>query len=292
MTIFLTGATGFVGRHVLNDLLSKGFNVVALCRENNADLVKSEKITWIKGSLGSVSEEDLKGSDVIIHIAAAGVIPGQNDFDEIYKTNFTDFVSLLKKAKNASIKRVVVAGTCSEYGSESEKYENVPIEASLNPIDSYGASKAAATIAAKAFAVEYGLELIILRLFHVYGEGESENRFWPSLKASALSGKDFHMTSGEQIRDFTPVQFVSKCFLHFAIIEKVKNRKPVILNIGTGKSKSLYEFALEEWKKFNGKGKIYRGTVKYRKNEVMRYVPKVDNKIISLFSNRDEISDK
>ena len=63
------------------------------------------------------------------------------------------------------------------------------------------------------WAEEHQLSLEILRVFHVSGEGESQNRFWPSLRRAALAGEDFQMRAGEQIRDFLNVLDVSSVFL-------------------------------------------------------------------------------
>jgi nucleoside-diphosphate-sugar epimerase len=67
----------------------------------------------------------------------------------------------------------------------------------------YPASKAAASIAFTQWSIENQLKLKYLRIFQVFGEGEAESRLWPSLRKAALSGNDFDMTHGEQIRFYT-----------------------------------------------------------------------------------------
>ena len=91
----------------------------------------------------------------------------------------------------AGIKIFLVAGSCFEYGLSSIHYETIPTTAKLEPTNSYAASKAAASISLQQWAREYDLNLEILRVFHVYGEGELEKRLWPSLKKAAIDGKDF-----------------------------------------------------------------------------------------------------
>ena len=85
-------------------------------------------------------------------------------------------------------------------------FKKIPIDAQLIPTNAYGASKAAASLAAKALCIERKIELAILRVFHVYGPGDHPNRFWASLVKSAKDGKDFEMTEGAQIRDFQHVR--------------------------------------------------------------------------------------
>ena len=90
------------------------------------------------------------------------------------------------------------------------------------------------------FVRENDHELVVMRLLHIYGEGESQERLWPSLKKAQLAGEDFPMTHGEQTRDFTPVEFAEK-----------------------------------QWKKFGATGRLKLGEIPYRNNEVMRYEPLV-----------------
>ena len=79
--------------------------------------------------------------------------------------------------------------------------------------NSYTASKAAASISLLQWAEEFKLNL---NFFDIPCICEEKNKIWPSLKKAALSGKDFPMTGGEQIRDFAPVESVAKLFLHHA----------------------------------------------------------------------------
>ena len=100
-----------------------------------------------------------------------------------------------------------------------------------------------------------------MRPFHIFGEGESDYRFWPSLKNAALSGQDFPMTLGEQIRDFTPVEYAADIFIRYVENSKIIQGKPIISNLGTGKPQSLKSFAETQWKKFNAKGYIYNDSL-------------------------------
>ena len=227
------------------------------------------------GTLESDFNDILDECDTLIHLAAYGVNPIHNSWRDAYRWNIDASLKLLRQAKKSGIKRFILAGSCSEYGKSAERYDYVPTDAPLEPVNAYGASKAAASIASMAFAREYRIELAILRLFHVYGEGENSDRFWPSLKKAALTDRDFMMTNGEQIRDFTPVDFVAKKFLHYATKNKIKKGNPIIFNIGKGKPSTLKDFAKEQWNKFGAKGRLLIGEVPYRKDEIMRYVPHI-----------------
>lgn len=276
MKIFVTGSNGFIGSHVVKKALNYAHEIVGLRRSNNLPKIDlPRQPIWIEGTLEADMRQVLEGCEAIIHLAAYGVNPNFDSWLEAYRWNVSASIHLLGQAKLVGVKRVVIAGSCSEYGRSAERYEHVPCDAPLEPVNAYGASKAAATLAAMAFARENDLELVVLRPFHIYGEGESQERLWPSLKKAALAGEDFPMTFGEQIRDFTPVEFAAEKFIYYATEAIIPKGEPKIHNLGTGRSMSLNGFAEKEWKKFGATGKLRLGEIPYRKNEVMRYVPLV-----------------
>tara|TARA_B110000967_G_C18898763_1_gene572932 strand:+ start:1809 stop:2639 length:831 start_codon:yes stop_codon:yes gene_type:complete len=276
MKIFITGSNGFIGSHVVKKALNYGHEIVGLRRSNN--LAKIElpfQPIWVDGTLEADMRQALEGCEAIIHLAAYGVNPNFDSWHEAFRWNVSASINLWSQAKQVGVKRFIIAGSCSEYGRSAERYKYLPCNAPLEPIGAYAASKAAATLAAMAFARENNLELAVLRPFHIFGEGESQERLWPSLKKSALAGEDFPMTFGEQIRDFTPVELAAETFIHFATEAIINKGEPAIHNIGTGRPMSIKSFAEDQWKKFGATGKLKLGEIPYRKNEVMRYVPLV-----------------
>lgn len=275
MKIFITGSSGFIGRHVVTKALQAGHRVVGLRFSNATSKYEnhSSSMTWITGSLEDDMKYALDGCDALIHLAAYGVDPRYDSWQEAFRWNVTASIKVIEEAHLLNIKRVIFIGSCSEYGKSAERYEYIPCDAPLEPVNAYGASKAAATLAALAYARENNLEVAVLRPFHVYGEGEGHNRFWPSMKKAALDGKNFQMTNGEQIRDFTPVDLVANLILEYATEKQIMPGNPIIRNLGTGIPKSLKDFATECWNEFGAKGKLIPGAIQYRKDEIMRYVP-------------------
>lgn len=275
MHIFLTGATGFIGRHVLREVLQDGHTATALVRNGKEKSLNSERgLSILESDIDRLQSHHFEGVDCLVHLAASGVVDGMNDWRACFKTNVTDSLELWKTAENAGVKKMVISGSCFEYGRSAERYKYIPVDAPLEPVGAYHASKAAASMAAIALCVEAELELTILRPFHVFGDGEAESRFWPSLKKSAEAGQDFDMTLGEQVRDFVPVNDVAR-FFKSAINRKTTPGRPEVYNVGTGKPQKLSEFASYWWTKWAAKGQLNFGAVNYRKNEIMRYVPLV-----------------
>jgi nucleoside-diphosphate-sugar epimerase len=131
-----------------------------------------------------------------------------------------------------------------------------------------------ASIAFSQLAKELKLNLKILRIFQVYGEGEADNRLWPSLRKAAKSGDNFSMTAGEQVRDFVSVENVAERFVMSCIGEWNDSKTVNIQNIGTGKPMTTRSFAEYWWQKWGAEGKLKIGKIDYRKGEIMRYVPK------------------
>ena len=127
-----------------------------------------------------------------------------------------DSIRLWQQAVVAGIKHFLIVGSCFECGRSGIRYDAIPVTAPLEPTTAYGASEAAASMAALALAVEHQLRFVFARPFHVYGEGEAPGRFWPSLVAAAKAGEDLPMTRSEQIRDFQPVeQAANQLFLYY-----------------------------------------------------------------------------
>ncbi len=276
MRIFITGSNGFIGSHLVKKALDRGHEVLGLRLPNHKEKIYLPKQPiWISGTLEDDYKQALAGCDVVIHLAAYGVNPLHDSWKEAFRWNVAASLNLWTQAHNAGLKRIILSGSCFEYGKSAERFQFIPSDAPLEPVNAYGASKAAATLAAMAFAREKNMELAVLRPFHVYGEGENPNRFWPTLRKAALEGEDFPMTLGEQIRDFIPVEQVAEIFLNYATNMSLKPGIPSIHNLGTGNSQSLLKFAEMWWKIFGAKGKIIPGAIPYRKNEVMRYVPKI-----------------
>lgn len=274
MKLFVTGANGFFGSNFVIEALKKNYQVVGLQQNQTSipDKLKKLPIEWVEGELDEFDFSAMRDCNTIVHFAAKGVNQQDNNWEDLYEVNLIKSLRLLYKAKENNITNYIIIGSGFEYGDKGELSFKLTPDMSLNPLNYYSASKGAATLAAIAFANQNNLNLKVLRFFIVYGEGEAEYRFWPSLKKAALSGNDFDMTKGEQIRDFIDVKDACNKIIDEVELFNDNKRVVEIKNIGSGAS-TLKEFAEYWWNKWKAKGKLNFGAIPYRENESMVYVP-------------------
>lgn len=261
---------------MIKQALASEHEVTALRRPGSITRITLEKEpNWVEGALADEWGEALLGCDAFIHLAAYGVSSGSHDWNGCFQANVIDSLGLWRQAVAAGINRYLIVGSCFEYGRSGERYDAIPPSAPLEPTSAYGASKAAASMAALALAVEQQLRLVIVRPFHIYGNGEAPDRFWPMLVNAAKHGADFPMTRGNQVRDFQPVEQAAGQLI--SMLDNIQARPglPLVLNLGTGAPRSLLSFAQQEWSRLDATGALRPGEIPHRKGEVFRYVPEV-----------------
>lgn len=277
MKIFVTGGTGFIGSHFLNQAYAAGHEILALRRtpESQPKIKLQSEPIWLDKSMTEVTREDLEGCDVLLHLAAYGATPQPATWQECFRVNVLETMQLIETAFSAGVFGLVAAGSFAEYGKSGLRYNFIPVDAPLEPTDPYAASKAAASIALRAYAEKVGMSFVYGRIFSAFGEGQYEKNLWPSLKCRALEGSDFEMTPGEQIRDYIPVDQVAGWFLEALGICSNQCGTSSFWNVASGSPVSLADFCTFWWRKFEAKGQLRIGALPYREGEVMRYVPEV-----------------
>ena len=273
MKIFLTGGTGFVGSHFLNQALQAGHEVIALKRPGSSPrLPVIGTPTWIEGALDEDYREFLQDADALVHLAAHTPNPPYDSLERCLYWNVFASIQLARQAAEQGVKQFLVAGSCFEYGRSADMVTEVDIDTSLAPSSSYPISKAAASVAFLGFARELQLQLKLLRIFQVYGEGEQASRLWPSLRQAALAGRDFPMSSGEQIRDFIVVEEVARQLVLALDFSTVQAGSPLIGHVATGHPQTLLAFVQHWWRHWGATGQLHVGAIPYRANEMMRLV--------------------
>jgi nucleoside-diphosphate-sugar epimerase len=277
MKIFLTGGTGFIGSHFLNQSIAAGHTVIAQRRPGSISRLRLiDEPIWVDRLLDQDFTAELAGCDVLIHLAAHTPNPPYAPLDECLYWNVVATTRILQQASAQGVKDVVVAGTCFEYGAAAEGQDYVHPATESRPTLTYPISKAAATTSCLGLARHLGLRLQVLRIFQVFGEGEAAARFWPSLRAAALEGRDFPMSAGVQIRDFIAAPDVAAAFLT-ALHNVVEPGRPQIRNVGTGQAQSLLAFAQHWWSHFGAIGNLLPGEIGLRPGELPRLVANVND---------------
>lgn len=276
--VFVTGGTGFVGSHLLRRLVRCGAHVRALARASSRPERLEDvagQIDWAEGNLQAGRQawaRILEGREIVFHLAAAGVqADSDSDPRTLVETNVVSLGPLMYACKESeTVQRVVVAGSCFEYGSFAA--ERLSSSHPFRPVTVYSISKLASTLLAVAYGAHLGIETVALRLFHVYGPGEPESRLVPTLILKALAGERVRLTKGEQIRDFSYVTDVADAFLRAAMAE-MGDQKQRVLNWGSGEPVSVAEVARMVMDLIPENGGIELGALPYRQDEMCRLVP-------------------
>lgn len=273
MKILVTGGTGFIGSHLLKELLEFGHDIVAVRRSGSEPVILlHQKPIWLERSLLDLTANDLAGMEAVIHLASAGVSPQHASWQDLEQINVAAGLHLIQLMYQVGVRRFVAAGTCLEYGLEADAWDRIPPGAPMRPTTPYGASKAAGFLILQAYANTHPIELFYGRIFTAYGEGQFRGNLWPSLRQAALSGDDFSMTEGEQIRDFISVADVAR---HLRIGTErcdIKPAQPLVVNIGSGRGLRVVDFAKQQWEQFGALGSLKPGDIPSRPGQIARFV--------------------
>ena len=276
MRIFLTGGTGFIGSYFIENSMERGYDLICLRRKNskNRRKIKYEP-NWVIGTYEDEFKEEITKCDVFVHLASHSTNFPYDSLENCLQQNVILPLKILRSAKKYGINKFIIIGTGFEYGLSGENYDFIPVEAPLVPKMNYPVSKAVGSLVFSQWALENNLKLKYLRIFQVYGEGESNSRLWPSLKRAAESGTDFELTSGNQIRNFTYVNDAANKIIDELASFDFQDGKTVFKNIGSDKTQTVREFAEYWWNHWGAKGNLIFGSKKYREDEIMRFVPKL-----------------
>jgi len=278
--ILITGATGFVGSHLAELCVEKGYEVVAFDRYNPnysyGWLEKSKYKDDINFIFGDIRDYDsvlkaMKGCKIVFHLAALIGIPYSYISPQAYiKTNVEGTYNILESSKHLNTEQTIITSTSEVYGTA--KYVPIDEKHPLSAQSPYSASKIAADQLAMSYWNSFQLPIKIIRPFNIYGPRQSSRAVIPSIIIQTLNNKnEIKLGNIYPSRDFT---FVTDTCDAFLAILKMKKSFGNILNVGSNKEYTIEKIAKKIFKKLNSKVKIKKEKHRERtqKSEVARLV--------------------
>lgn len=278
--VLVTGADGFIGSHLTESLLERGYEVKAFAYYNSfntwgwLDTLPEEKKKEIEVFTGDIRDpngvrEAMKGAEEVFHLAALIAIPfSYHSPDSYVDTNIKGTLNVLQAARQLETGRVLVTSTSEVYGTA----QYVPID-EKHPYQGqspYSATKIGADRLAESFYRSFGLPISIVRPFNTFGPRQSARAVIPTIISQLLAGKEeIKLGSLTPTRDFNYVKDTAAGFIAIAESEKTIGEE---INIATQQEISIGDLAREIISQLNPNAKIICDEQRLRpkKSEVNR----------------------
>ena len=278
--VLITGADGFIGSHLTEYLIEKGYNVRAFVCYNSfnsngwLDTIPNEtksKINFFPGDIRDPNgvREAMKGIDIVFHLAALIAIPfSYHSPDSYIDTNVKGTLNIIQAARDNNVKRVLITSTSEVYGTA----QFVPITElhPKQPQSPYSASKIGADAIAESFYRSFDLPITIVRPFNTFGPRQSARAVIPTIISQLLNGaKEIKLGDISPTRDLLFVKDTVNGFLKIALCDELIGHE---VNIATQSEISIGNLAQELINSINPEAKIITDTVRIRpeKSEVFR----------------------
>jgi dTDP-6-deoxy-L-talose 4-dehydrogenase (NAD+) len=271
MRILITGATGFIGRHII-DFIDLSINEVIVTSSNENELNKlygHRNVKIISYDIYSQpkSEIDLFNffgkPDRLIHLAWKG-LPNYSQPFHVTENLVKDFDFLSNLIRNG-LSDVTVTGTCFEYGMiEGEIHEDMP----SSPTNYYALAKDTLRRMLELLQSKHRFNLKWVRLFYMFGIGQNHYSLVPQLeRALENSEQVFNMSGGEQVRDYLPVAIVAKNLVEIALQSRVLG----LINNCSGEPVRLIDFVKDYLSRSNKEIILNLGYYPYSNSEPMAF---------------------
>ena len=252
-TVMVTGADGFIGSHLTEELVRKGEKVKAFCYYNSfgtwgwLDTLPKEIKNEIEVFMGDIRDPNgvrhaMEGQDIVYHLAALIAIPfSYHSPDSYVDTNIKGTLNVLNAARQVGTKRLLVTSTSEVYGTA----QYVPID-EKHPYQGqspYSATKIGADRLAESFYRSFDLPVTIVRPFNTYGPRQSGRAIIPTIITQLLAGQtEIKLGSLTPTRDFNYVKDTANGFMTIADCDAAIGQE---LNIATGVEHSIGDLAHE-----------------------------------------------
>jgi len=218
--VAVTGAGGFIGRHVLAELGQRDLRGTVILRQGSAAPPQASGHSVVHADFSQAGDEPAAETfaaagrpDVLIHLAWGG-LPNYRSLHH-FEQEVPLHYRWIKGWVGAGLQQVLVTGTCFEYGDQ-----NGPLHEALpaQPSNPYGFAKDQLRRQLTYLQASHVFGLTWARLFYIFGEGQSANSLWPLLRAAVARGDaEFPMSGGEQLRDYLPVAEVARRIVDLAL---------------------------------------------------------------------------
>lgn len=246
LRVLVTGAAGFIGSHLTEELVKRGARVRPFVRYNS-----SRNLGWLSDLPPAVRREldifagDLcdaeavseaaRGIDIVFHLGALISIPYSYAHPrEVVETNVGGTLNVLTAARDRGVQKVVHTSTSEVYGTAL--YAPIDEHHPLRGQSPYAASKIAADKLAESFFCSYDLPVVVVRPFNAYGPRQSMRAVIPTILAQALTGDRIRLGDLSPKRDFTFVEDTVQGFLRAAETDDAVGG---VFNLGSGKEISI-----------------------------------------------------
>lgn len=244
MKIAVTGATGFVGRYVLDALAARGAEFVSVSRGSSPTIGPTH--THVTMDLLQPPDDAytiLGRPEVLIHLAWGG-LPNYRSLHH-FERELPGQYRFLRHLIEAGLPRLLVTGTCLEYGIQSGA---LPEEADIRPVCPYGAAKDSLRRQLEFLGDVHPFSMVWARMFYLYGDGQPETSLYAQLHAAIHRGDpSFNMSEGEQLRDYLEVREAARKIVALAL-DSAENG---IVNLCSGRPISVRRL-VEQWLRENG----------------------------------------
>lgn len=247
MKVAVTGARGFIGRHVIGELGRRDVEVIATERPGVVrERPPAMNVRWVAFDIANPPEDSfaaLERPDVLLHLAWDG-LPNFRSLSHI-ESELPRQYAFLSNVIRHGLPALVTVGTCLEYGRQSG-----PLAAELEtrPANPYGFAKDVLRRKLQYLKAVHPYRLTWARLFYMYGDGQPATSLLPALKAAVAAGRsEFPMSGGEQLRDYLPVNEVARRLADLTLNPDA----PGLLNLCSGQPISVRRL-VEGWIERNG----------------------------------------
>ena len=286
LNVLITGADGFIGSHLCEELIKKNFKVKALVEYNSSNSIgwlndfSKNKLNSIEIIYGDIRDVELihkvsKNIDIIFHLAALIAIPYSYEAPRSYiETNVIGTLNVLQATIKNSVSKLISTSTSEVYGTA--RYTPIDEKHILQAQSPYSASKIAADHLIEAYVKTYNVPAVTLRPFNTYGPRQSERAVIPTIIRQILDPqcKEIKIGDTSPIRDFNYVKDTAKAFINLALAKNELTDFGTAYNAGSGKSVSIKETIDLISQITNNKKKIISSKERFRpkKSEVMNLI--------------------